>query len=312
MHNRRRLVALLAALSLALVASRALGAATPTRTASYIFDDDDRVHVDGSAAPWSAMALVRLNYGAFVGYCSGAFVTPRLMLTAGHCLYEKGYGLVQSVDVFPGRDGGTLRGETDGVTAVWVPDDWRRAADAGLVNTTVAVDYGVVLLPATAAPPASTLALAAESDATLAGPTLAPFVGGYPALNPDPTLSPFSFTPWAATRPALLLVEPGVIGYDVDATEGESGGPVLAGSRLIGIHHGSVDTCNVGGLTRPCNIARRVDGAFVDQVAAVCRQLGGTGTACALQSSVESPAPAPTPAHRRTLFPALQRRARGW
>jgi V8-like Glu-specific endopeptidase len=308
LNKRQVLAAALGAIGLALVASNALGAGTPTRTASYIFDDDDRVRVSTDAAPWAAMALVRVNFAPFSGYCSGAFVTPSLLLTAGHCLYERGDGLARSVDVYPARDGETLpRGEAVGVTNIWVPDEWRRAADAGLVDTTVGADYGLVLLPAGAASPTSTFTLGADSDATLANPTLGPTVGGYPAVNADIS----HFTPWAATRPALLFVEPTSIGYDADATEGQSGGPVIAGGLLIGIHHGSVDTCYVGRLTRSCNIARRVDALLIQQIAAACRQLGGSPTACAAQSVIEPGALAPI-TNRRLIVPIAPRRARGW
>lgn len=285
------------------------GHSPPPRVRQYIFGDDDRVHVSTAAPPWSAIALVRVNFADYSAYCSGAFVTSRLLLTAGHCLYESGGGMARSVDVYPARDGdNTPRGVASGVTALWVPDEWRRAADAGLRDTTVAPDYGVVLLPTGAASPTSTLMLGAESDATLAGASLAPTVAGYPSITYFPDVT--RFLPYAASRPSLLLVEPGTIGYDVDATEGQSGGPVLAGSRLVGIHHGSVETCHVAGTTRPCNIAKRIDAATLGQVTAACRLLGGTTSDCAFQSIVEPAAAAPTTVARRTILPIAQRAGR--
>lgn len=47
--------------------------------------DDNRIIVEAREYPWSAIG--RLNNG-LGGYCSGALIGPRLVLTAAHCLWN--------------------------------------------------------------------------------------------------------------------------------------------------------------------------------------------------------------------------------
>ncbi len=72
---------------------------------------DDRVHVTTSAAPpWRMICQLIITMGnGLRTRGTGYFVSPRTVVTAGHCVHSRNHGgWVQSIEVIPGMDG-TLR-----------------------------------------------------------------------------------------------------------------------------------------------------------------------------------------------------------
>ena len=71
---------------------------------------DDRVLVDSVAYPWSAIGRVNKAIG---GFCTGALIAPRQVITAAHCLWNKRTGRwldASSIHFVAGyRRGGYLR-----------------------------------------------------------------------------------------------------------------------------------------------------------------------------------------------------------
>lgn len=84
--------------------------------------------------------------GRYVSYWGSEFVSPRTLVTAGHCVYIKHSpvpgrdGWVKKIQVMPGRNGSDLPFGGISATEVWSVKGW---GDQGQEN----YDYGAIILP---------------------------------------------------------------------------------------------------------------------------------------------------------------------
>lgn len=102
---------------------------------------DDRVKIcPATAFPWRAVCkLIITTAAGGVGGCTGWFIGPRTVMTAGHCVHGSG-GWARRIEVIPGmcsssRPFGSQVGTSFRSVKGWVKDrDWR-------------YDYGAIILP---------------------------------------------------------------------------------------------------------------------------------------------------------------------
>ena len=185
------------------------------------------------------------------------FITPRTLVTSGHCLFvfqpgTSAHGLVRKVLVMPARNGETNAAQS---LVGWVEVDQEnlRVHERWQNDGNLDFDYGVIILP-----PDQSLGKQVGifhfdhfSDQFLdeARPTLA----GYPDNVPDGTQ-------WFETNP-IVRVDPARVSYDIFTFAGQSGSPVFfAGEQqqtACAIH-------NFGNI--PFNSGVRITPAVIDQL----------------------------------------------
>lgn len=189
---------------------------------------DDRVQVtDTQHYPYSAIAslLITARDGSqWVG--TGWFVSPRTLLTAGHCVYITNSpvpgrnGWVLNIQVLPGRNGTALPFGSVTSTHFCTVRGW---AEQGNEN----YDYGAIVLPTPVGQTVGTFGFAVLPDTDLDDGVLN--IAGYPGDKPAGTL-------WYASR-KTASVNPSKVHYDIDTAGGQSGAPVYVvdGDKRIGV-----------------------------------------------------------------------------
>jgi glutamyl endopeptidase len=211
-----------------------------------IIGSDDRVLVTNHEAyPWHCICslLIRSNTGlTFLG--TGWLVSPRVVLTAGHCVYmsDEG-GWATQIEVIPGRFaeqrpfGSAISRDLRSVTA-WTVDNDRD------------YDYGAILLPEDKrfGDELGWFGYATRDDAYLRGVTLN--LAGYPGDGGKAGPQRQQGTPWYNSR-TVSDVNEKQITYEIDTWGGQSGSPVWEmapdGSRYgLAIHTWGTSVNNGG------------------------------------------------------------------
>ncbi len=151
------------------------------------------------------------------------FISPRMLVTCGHCLFvfspgTAAHGPVRKVLVMPARNGETNAAQSL-VGWVEVTTENMRVHDRWRLEGNLEFDYGVLILPPNQALGAQVgfFNVSPFSDQQLNGAR--PTLSGYPDNVPDGTQ-------WFETNP-IRQVTPARLFYDIFTFGGQSGSPVF-------------------------------------------------------------------------------------
>ena len=213
----------------------------PPGLAEAVIGPDDRVQITNTTVyPFRAIAsllIVAADNSVWIG--TGWFISPKTLVTAGHCVFIKGSGVpgrdgwVKSIKVMPGRNGNSMPFGSAVSTNF-------KSVSAWTVNGNPNHDYGAIVLNTPLGNAVGTFGFGVYTDADLLATTAN--ISGYPGDKP-------SGTQWFHAR-RVTGVNPLKVFYDIDTAGGQSGAPVwriINGGRFaIAIHAYGGTTANSG------------------------------------------------------------------
>lgn len=176
-----------------------------------VLADDDREQItDTTAFPWRCichLVITAPDNSRWVG--TGWLASPRLVITAGHCVFLYGAGgWARQIEVYPGRNGTSTPFGSLVSSDLRSVSRWTEEQDAEY-------DYGAIRLPESTA--VGFFGYAALTDAELREALVN--VYGYPADKQQGTL-------WGSAR-KLSQVQPRTLVYNISTYGGQSGCPVF-------------------------------------------------------------------------------------
>jgi len=254
-----------------------------------VIGDDDRIQVvDTTIYPFSAIAYLELLDSDLevLGTCTGTFIGPDTLLTAGHCLWDDitGDWLSDEIRVVPAKDGDFEPFGYEYASDWWVPDAYAESGDSEW-------DWGLIKLPNDFLTlDTGWMQIAVLDDEVLALPGFAPAIVGYPSDKPDGTM-------WGIAEEAFLSVETFTLYYDIDTAPGQSGSAIWSASEgpylglVVGIHVS-------GGLFD--NAGTRIDQQLLDDLLNGCLVMN-----CLIDVAQPPPEPEPEPEPTPTPLPNL-------
>ncbi|MFN0054903.1 MAG: trypsin-like serine peptidase [Planctomycetales bacterium] len=213
-------------------------AAAPTAQNGGVWGNDTRTQIEYTTrAPWRSICSLQMRFPNFsrVKWGAGAIVGRRVIMTAGHCVFDPQLGWAQSVVVTPGQNrasGGPYGSYTTNL--IRSVDPWVNGDAKGTLTQQLSspYDYGAVIVETPIGDQTGLMSFGAVPDPALAG--LIVYTAGYPVDEPLGTM-------WA-TAGQIQTVSPTRLDYLLDVAEGNSGGPVFDfdpttnGRTIVAIH----------------------------------------------------------------------------
>jgi len=184
--------------------------------------------------PSRAIAFLRITFrGGVTGSCTGWFIGPCMIATAGHCVYDTTRGWATSITAYPGRNGSSTPYGSSTAYRLFSVTGWT-------VSHSWNYDYGAIQLRSRLGNTVGWFGFRWQSSNTFTGPYT---VRGYPA---DKTYA----TMWTMTQnPGIRRVSTYHLFYAIDTYNGQSGSPV---------YHNYSTSCN------PCGVAIHTYGVGAD------------------------------------------------
>lgn len=209
--------------------------------AESIIGSDDRRQISPTTSyPWRANAqllITAADNSSWIG--TGWFVSPRTLITAGHCVCIKGSGVpgrdgwVRRIVVIPGRNGAAAPFGSATSSSF-------RSVTGWTVSGNQEFDYGAIVLPTPLGDSTGWYGYGNYPDTQLVGQTAN--ISGYPGDKP-------TGTQWYDAR-RISAVGPRKVYYDTDTMGGQSGSAVYrivnGGRFAVAVHAYGGSTANSG------------------------------------------------------------------
>lgn len=264
--------------------ARSNGAAQP-----IVIDSDDRVRVsDTTEYPFSAVVWLELydEFDEEIGNCTGTFIGPNAILTAGHCLYDPETGWIANIAVVPGKDEDYEPFGWEWAADYWVPDGWYDTGgdlfDWGIISMSNS-DLGETV---------GWLYIAELTTETLLALDFEPAIVGYPGDAVPPGTMWYDWMPWFTDVDDFLLY------HEIDTYPGMSGSAVFSSNfesdllgAVVGIHVRGDSVNNI-------NEAIRIDAYVIADLDQGCLEMD-----CTFEYYVEEGIPTATPTPTKTPTP---------
>ncbi len=191
--------------------------------------------------PYRAIAYLAIRFpNGATGSCTGWFIGPRTVVTAGHCVHSKADGGWATITVYPGRNGAAVPYGSTSWHKIWSVTGWT-------VNNDPNYDYGAIQTNAAKGNTVGYFGYYWQLSNTFPG---AFTVSGYPGDKP-------SATQWKMAG-GLTAVTTRRLWYAIDTFGGQSGSPLYQARSGVCCYGYGVHTYGFPLFGRNYNSATRI------------------------------------------------------
>lgn len=195
-----------------------------------IIGPDGRTQVTNTTTyPNRAIASLVMTFSSGTFICTGWFIGPDVLATAGHCVYDPFVGeFASSIMVYPGRNGAALPNGKAKAIRLFTNKCWKKTASPEC-------DYGAIKINKQLGNQVGWFGFGWYQDGSALLDKKVN-VRGYPGDKPSGTM-------WTMKGP-IQQVTSTRVGYSIDTFGGQSGSPV----------YGTFNFANIG-TCKPCGVA---------------------------------------------------------